>query len=278
MIYGTTITGNTYRTSEYGMFKRLEGNRNVLAARVNKIKGSIAKNGYIFNPIVVNERYEVIDGQGRLEALKILQLPVDFVVATGAGLEQCIALNAYGTLWTMTDYIDSFCELGNENYMWLREQIKQYHELRIKIVIMLATGLASIPNETIKSGNLIIREEQRSIAEKDLMVARRFVSSLKRVKGNTDTYFYAITFAMKCGASERRMFDSLDRSEIPPAPKLRNALDNISDIYNKNLHGTANRIYLFQKYEETMSSKYGWYGAKWSSMERKCPKEEKQSE
>lgn len=45
------ITGNTYRTSDYSIFKRLEGNRNIKSLRVSKIEKSIEKSGYIYNPI-----------------------------------------------------------------------------------------------------------------------------------------------------------------------------------------------------------------------------------
>ena len=63
------------QTNNYMKFQILKGNRNVSQSRVNKIIASINRVGYITNPIIVNEHMEVIDGQGRLEALKTLQLP-----------------------------------------------------------------------------------------------------------------------------------------------------------------------------------------------------------
>ena len=61
-------------TKNYEMFQKLEGNRPVLERRINKIIASINNVGYITSPIIVNDKYEVIDGQGRLEALKQLKL------------------------------------------------------------------------------------------------------------------------------------------------------------------------------------------------------------
>ena len=43
-------TGNTYRTHDYSLFTRLEGNRAVVASRVSKILKSVTDYGYIFNP------------------------------------------------------------------------------------------------------------------------------------------------------------------------------------------------------------------------------------
>ena len=59
-----------YCTKNYEIFKRLYGNREVLAQRKRTIKNSILEIGYISNPIVVNENMEIIDAQGRFESLK----------------------------------------------------------------------------------------------------------------------------------------------------------------------------------------------------------------
>lgn len=256
------ITGNVYRTMDYSIFKRLEGNRAVLAGRVTKIMKSIKTNGYIFNPIIVNENYQVIDGQGRLEALAALGLPVDYVIAKGAGREQCIALNAYGTVWTMKDYIDSYCEDGNENFIRMRDVINEFPDMGIAIKIMLLSGLSAVPNESIKKGDVTVTEKMAEQAREDLKFAQRFAEAFKRVKGSTNHYVYAVVFARKCGADTNRLLDTIERADLPPAPKLRVALDAVSDIYNKKLR-QENKIYLHKAYEETMTDKYGWYGAKW---------------
>lgn len=73
-------SNTVFRTKKYSQFKRLDSNRTVKTGRVNKIKQSIEKVGYVQSPIIVNEKMEVIDGQGRLEALKQLQIPVDYIV------------------------------------------------------------------------------------------------------------------------------------------------------------------------------------------------------
>lgn len=258
------IIGNVYRTTDYSKFKRLEGNRAVLTTRVTKIMKSIKKNGYIFNPIIVNENYQVIDGQGRLEALSALRLPVDYVMAKGAGREQCIALNAYGTVWTMKDYIDSYCEDGNENFIRMRDVINEFPDMGIAIKIMLLSGLSSVPNESIKKGDVTVTEKMADQAREDLRFAQRFTEPFKRIKGSANNYVYAVVFAKKCGADTNRLLETIERSELPPAPKIRGALDAVSDIYNKKLR-QENKIYLYEFYEKTLTDKYGWYGGKWGN-------------
>lgn len=85
--------GAIYSSEDYSVFRKLNGNRSVLEQRKNMIMASITERGWIRNPVVVNEKMEIIDGQGRFEALKELGLPIEYVVAKGASISDCIALN-----------------------------------------------------------------------------------------------------------------------------------------------------------------------------------------
>ena len=72
--------GTVYSTTDYDSFAKLEGNRDVLQSRKNIIKESIEERGWIRNPVVVNEKMQIIDGQGRFEALKELGMPIEYVI------------------------------------------------------------------------------------------------------------------------------------------------------------------------------------------------------
>lgn len=85
-----------FRTNKYEIFKQLKGNREVSPKRISKIINSIKEVGYIINPIIVNEKMEVIDGQGRLEALRILKMPVDYIIQDGIGIKECISIKLIG--------------------------------------------------------------------------------------------------------------------------------------------------------------------------------------
>ena len=261
----TVIIGNVFRTCDYSKFKRLKGNRAVLANRVSRIMQSICKHGYITNPIVVNENFEIIDGQGRFEALRQLELPVDYIVAYGTGVKQCIALNAYGGIWTMNDYIDSYCEGGNENYLRLRSLMNAYPKLPLKVISQFAFGLCSTPSDKIKQGNIELPEDLIPVIEDHLRFVSCLWPSLSKVKGTNVYYSYAVGFARICGANEDRLISCVQRSDLAPAPNIRIALDNISDLYNWALKDQTKRIYLYPRYEETMCDKYGWYKAKWGT-------------
>ena len=95
------IVGQVVRTSNYGMFRKLDGNRG-LNGRHIKIKKSIEANGYIMSPIIINENYQIIDGQGRIEVKRIGLLPKivkingnDFVYESD-GIPSSYALTNFG--------------------------------------------------------------------------------------------------------------------------------------------------------------------------------------
>ena len=259
------ITGNVFRTSDYSIFKRLEGNRPVLARRVSKIASSISKNGYVFNPIVVNEAMQIIDGQGRFEALKQAGLPIDFVVSEGAGLDECVALNMYATPWTLRDYIDSYHEMGNQSYLLLKFLLDQYKDLPLNVVLQFVSGTPAIPNEKIKSGTLALTDDMVETAKENLNFVKLVQKNVESVRGGSRYLYYAIGFARMCGADEVRLLSCIQRSVLQPAPNIRYALDEISDLYNWNLKDPSRRMYFYPKYEETLSKKYGWYSSKWGT-------------
>lgn len=255
------IRGNVFQTSDYDKFVRLEGNRPVLAQRITKIEKSIRDNGYILNPIVVNEKMQVIDGQGRLEALKRLSLPVDYVVADGAGLTECVALNSSSTKWGIEDFINSYCELGNENYIRFRTLINEFPELGAQIKYALISGSADGNKSAIKNGNVIVDEKTEKEAREDLKFALNFKDIFGQISGKPYFWYYSVVFARKCRAKESRLIERMKNSKLYPANTIQETMNQVSDIYNKYLND--DRIYLYMLYQETMTEKYGWYKNKW---------------
>lgn len=121
------MTEEIKKTTEYSLFKRMKGNRPILRAHVNNLIQSINKiNLLSTNPIKVNEKMEVIDGQNRLEAAKKLRVPIYYMVSMGGNLQDVQILNTYVEKWSMMNYIDSYVEQGNQNYILLKDYIQTY--------------------------------------------------------------------------------------------------------------------------------------------------------
>ena len=77
------VIGHIYETTDYSKFKKLKGNRDPKTAK--KIVNSINEVGYVLDPILINEKDEIIDGQNRFEAVMQLGLPVVYVKQDGIG-------------------------------------------------------------------------------------------------------------------------------------------------------------------------------------------------
>ena len=72
---------------------------------------------YLFTIIIVNENYEIIDGQHRFDVIKELGLPLNYVICGGYGLNEVHILNQNSKTWNVDDYLDGYCLLGYTDYL-----------------------------------------------------------------------------------------------------------------------------------------------------------------
>ena len=259
-------SNTVYRTTKYNQFRRLDANRPVKTARVNKIKQSIEKVGYVQSPIIVNEKMEVIDGQGRLEALKQLGLPVDYIIVDGVGIKECRAMNINQSNWTTLDFIESFAEEGNISYVYFLNLLKQYGFLGITVVNNALAGLSGVYNTGIKNGDFHCTEQDYNDAIKMLEYESQYRDIVKKIRGRADYIYMAIGFAFKCKDIDtdllyKKISEKYERI-IPPA-NMEQACEEISKIYNERLRG--DKVYLDTEYKKYMDKKYGWYFGKYGN-------------
>ena len=151
---------NVYVTKDYSIFKRLVGNRDIPESRISKIVESIQTIGWVHNPIIVNEKMEVIDGQGRLTALQRLKMPIEYIIAKGAGNKECIYMNMNMVNWKLSDFIKSYAEQGNENYQRLLSLMQRYANGNLDIISTAVYRLSKSKHRDIKQGTLQLTEDQ----------------------------------------------------------------------------------------------------------------------
>lgn len=266
--------GVIYETRDYFMFKHLEGNRTDAATRGAKIIESIRKNGYILAPIAVNENFEVIDGQGRLYALECEGLPVHYYIVPGAGIEDCIAMNIYGTKWKLIDYIKSYANRGYDSYVKLLELVNEYNCFETSLIITASTGTYSINNRNreIKDGEFDLTSENFERAKKRLDYCLKINAVVERnVKGNKTFFYKALVFLYdQCPAEfdRNKVLTKIELlySQIPAIADIPGALKAISEIYNYKNRGE--KMYFDVEYDKYMSATVPGYGSRWSKTKR----------
>lgn len=118
-------THHVHTTTDYFLFKPLDGNRTKNLMHINRLKKSMSQE-YLFTVLVVNENYEIIDGQHRFDVINELKLPLNYVVCPGYGLKEVHLLNALSKTWNADDYLDGYCKLGYKDYLLYRDFKNKY--------------------------------------------------------------------------------------------------------------------------------------------------------
>ena len=131
-----------YTTTDYSVFKSLNGNRNVNKLHVRRLRESF-KNAYLLSPIIVNENYEIIDGQHRYAAAKELHKPINYIVCTEYGLKEVQILNTNMKNWGKMDYLAAYCDLGYPEYLKFRNFMRRFKDFPIAACEALLTNRAT---------------------------------------------------------------------------------------------------------------------------------------
>lgn len=251
-----------YKTDELCKFKRLLGNRDITESRVSAIIDSIEKVGYQPVPILVNEKMEVIDGQGRLEACKRLGLPIYYIVKNGIGIDECMSMNIKMQNWTIYDFIKSRAEQGNESYVKLMEYSENYPDLTPIEIAMCLSGGRSLSKNVIaplRAGTYKIDESLESLS------CLEFINSvapmLKKLNGGQNYYLPVLVGLFVFNLiDEIRMRESIEKygSSMSGAYNADDALTELQSVYNLRKHHS---IYFRDKYLEAMTKQ----GARYST-------------
>lgn len=116
-----------YKTKDYHKFNFVEGNRNIDKNHLKKLTQSIRqKNMLEQNPIVVDELYNILDGQHRFTICEELGLDVFYVVGEPFSVEDIHLLNTNSKNWTLLDYAQSYAKIGKKDYQIVLDFAEHY--------------------------------------------------------------------------------------------------------------------------------------------------------
>lgn len=248
------IIGNVYETFDYGRFRILLGNRNIPS--IEKISKSIDDVGCLVIPIIVNEKYEIIDGQTRYTAWKERNLPIYYIVREGYGMHECIAMNTTSVNWCIEDYINCYAEYGYSDYVALREFEKQYSGKLPKAVIRSVSGgmVSQVPTKAIKDGKFKLSKEKSEIEK-----VFDFLSLFEiphTMRGNAKLIYLVLRFCYE--------FNDIDNAkllkqwqdysaQIHGITDVKSAADAVEKIYN--YRSKKDYVYIATEYRKAAEQK-----------------------
>jgi len=169
-----------HTTTDYHLFKSIDGNRNKNLLHINRLKKSMSEH-YLFTIIVVNEKNEIIDGNHRFVVIKEFKLPMNYVVCEGYGLSEVHILNQNSKTWNMDDFLDGYCALGYTDYLTYRKFKEDYNLGHNEVLTLLAGVGQGGKNSGFYEGRLKIKNIKEAIKTIDtILLVQPYYNGCKR--------------------------------------------------------------------------------------------------
>lgn len=255
-----------YVTNDYSKFKKLERNRGVKGSRLQKLIASFSVKA-ILCPIIVNKRFEIIDGQGRYEACKAMGLPIYYAIDANATIDDCMRMNHYNTPWTTVDFARSYAEGGNANYIRLLAILEE-----LKIPMRRALRLANKANgkfdDLVQSGELNFSSDDMMKVRKIMEFANKLIGVFMMSPRCADTFYTGCSVMMMTdGFDQAKMLKNAEkeRSQFMVMSRLEDMLKEFSRVYNRGVR-QCDRLY-FEDYMRNRGSNARSYDTSYFGME-----------
>lgn len=252
-----------YLTNDYDRFSFLKGNREINQSNLRNITRNIRERGYYKdNPILVNERLEIVDGQHRFQACKDLGMQFYYVVQKGLTVEDAKNRNLFSRPWTTKDFIEYYCKQGNENYLRYVKLLENNPDF-CDSTIQWTQVSDSSHTFGIKNGNLVVTEKSYAMAEQLLAFVRECMITLGATPDGKHRWNNRLSMAF----GVCYLFEDIDNNKLLKklktcpmclkhslektggAEAVKNYLEVIDQIYNYHIVGT-NQIDIVHLYKE----------------------------
>ena len=241
------------KSTDHNQFKTLKGNRIVYKVHLNQLLAKIReKNLLDVNPIIINEKKEVIDGQHRLAAASALGLPIYYIEKTGLGIDDIIMLNTASKKWKFDDYLHFYVEQEYIDYVILNDTTKKYG-----LSSNVTAAILSTDYENLKTPIVHLKKFKRGEFEiHDLEESINFIKNLIEVRpfalGNVvwgDREFIRALWVLyyKHGASHELLMDKFRHKGtlISYRETVNEYLLQLVEISGRS--GSTNKINVFSK-------------------------------
>lgn len=165
-------------------------NRVVNKRHVKELASSIQEHGQL-QPIIVNTAMKVVDGQNRLEAIRLINrtaespIKLKYIKRT-IPMHLVAEMNSHQRQWKIQDWIHYYAQCGNENYIKLQQYSEDYKPLKLSALasFLHKNAAASTHTLVIRNGDFVLdmTEEKSYILDKIVSLSKiRPMFSMKSV-------------------------------------------------------------------------------------------------
>jgi len=169
-----------YKTSNLSIFKDIDGNRVPNLQHIKRLADSIRVYGMKCNPILVNERMEIIDGQHRLMAAKEAESFVYYIIVKGYSLSEVHTLNLNQKNWSKKDFMEGYANMNIKSYVKLKEFIQKNEDFSMPICMAFCNNTTD--NSHNKLGENLEVFEDGSWKGRDFNLGQEWANKIRMVQ------------------------------------------------------------------------------------------------
>lgn len=236
-----------YVTTNYKIFNRIKGNRELNHLKIKKIVRDIKNSVNLLPdfPILVSEKngkLDINDGQHRLESAIQTKKPVYFIIRKeDMALDKMARFNSLQEKWKPHDFINCYIEKGISDYKKLNDFISIY-QLPVSIAInLLFYGVTG--NDAGVKEDILEMFRKGEFKVKHYKQAVEIIEECKKFSAftgwNTRPFIVSISkilSADKCDFNELVEKFNSDPRQLQKHSNTKAYLNNLENIYNKGYH------------------------------------------
>ena len=228
-------------TEDHNIFTTILGNRVKNQLHVNKLKRAFKDYGNIteISPLLVNEKFEIVDGQHRFWAIQELSketgtpIEIFYLVRNGLDADDAKSMNSGAKPWTPDDYARSYSLDGNKEYATYLSFRRRY-DLNGEVLMKYLA-----PNDGDRNEFRIGDFEVENVSKSQLWCGRlEEMQTFYRDHKHRSFALAFLTLVSHKQYDHGRMLSQLDKysSELIRVPlKNRPMREALIDIYNRGI-------------------------------------------
>ena len=148
-------------TTDYDQFTFLKSNRAIDENHVYKLVKLIKAEGHQKEPVIVNEKLEVISGQHRIKACAKLEMRVTYIIVPGLTIKDAREMNNSQKPWSFKDHLRCYGHSSHHNYQAYKQVtslLEEYPSLSNAVALVLLTKDYVKAYSKFKLGTFVVED------------------------------------------------------------------------------------------------------------------------